>query len=129
LPWHLLLCCFLVVPAVGCIEPAGDDDTETVPDDDDTSAGDDDSASSDDDDSKPGDDDAGDDDTGDDDDSQAASSAPAGQVMCAAGGRVSGKGFSGVVCLGPVDLASGESASSADGSLTWHPGPTTRLAP
>ncbi len=74
------------------------------------------------------DDDTGDDDTGDDD-TVAASSAPAGQSLCAAGGRVSGKGLSGVICLSPVDLSSGARSSNSDGSLTWYAGPTTRIAP
>ncbi len=126
--WVVLLCSLLTVPLVSCIEGGGDDDdTATTPDDDDTTGtDDDDSASGDDDDTSAGDDDTGDD---DDDDSQAAASAPSGQTLCAAGGRVSGKGISGVVCLGPVDLAAGSTSQSADGSLVWHPGPITRIAP
>ena len=123
---YLLLALWVAVPLGGCIAGGGDDDdTSAIPDDDDTTGtDDDDSASGDDDDTS-----AGDDDTGDDDDSQAAASAPAGQTLCAAGGRVSGKGISGVVCLGPVDLAAGSTSQSADGSLVWHPGPITRIAP
>jgi len=124
LPWVLLLCSVLTLPLVSCIEDGDDDDSSPISDDDDSAAGDDDTGDDD-----TGDDDTGDDDTGDDDDSVASSAAPAGQALCAAGGRVSGEGLSGVVCLGPVDLASGERATSADGSLTWLPGPTSRIAP
>jgi hypothetical protein len=113
-----------------CIEGGGDDDdTSVVPDDDDTVGADDDDSAGDDDDTAGDDDTADDDDTGDDDDSVAAAPAPPGQTLCAAGGRVSGKGVSGVICLGPVDLASGGSSQSADGSLVWQPGPITRIAP
>jgi len=122
----LLLALILSLSLSGCIAGGGDDDdTAAIPDDDDTAGDDDDSASGDDDDTSGDDDDT----SGDDDDSQAASSAPSGQTLCAAGGRVSGKGISGVVCLGPVDLAAGSTSQSADGSLVWHPGPITRVAP
>ncbi len=126
----LLLALILSLSLSGCIAGGDDDDdTSAVPDDDDTAGDDDDdSASGDDDDTSTGDDDD-DTSTGDDDDSQAAASAPSGQTLCAAGGRVSGKGISGVVCLSPVDLAAGSTSQSADGSLVWHPGPITRIAP
>ncbi len=124
---HLFLALLLTLPLSGCMTSGVDDDDTSVSDDDDTSASDDDdSASGDDDDTSAGDDDTS---TGDDDDSQAAASAPSGQTLCAAGGRVSGKDISGVVCLSPVDLAAGSTSQSADGSLVWHPGPITRIAP
>ena len=59
----------------------------------------------------------------------AAAPAPPGQTLCAAGGRVSGERISGVVCLSPVDMAAGATATSADGSLIWQPGPIRRIAP
>jgi len=126
-----LLAVGYILSLTACIQGGGDDDdTSVVPDDDDTGGSDDDDSAGDDDDIGGDDDDtAGDDDTGDDDDSVAATPAPPGQTLCAAGGRVSGNGVSGVICLGPVDLASGGSAQSADGSLVWYPGPITRIAP
>jgi|GEM_PF-5554164 len=116
---HLFLALLFTLPLSACMTSVSDDDDTSVSDDDDTSASDDDDSSS-------GDDD---DTAGDDDDSQAAAPAPPGQTLCAAGGRVSGEGISGVVCLSPVDMAAGITATSADGSLIWQPGPITRIAP
>ena len=94
-----------------------------TPDDDDD-ASDDDDATSDDDDT------ADDDDSGADDDDSAPPPPPAppGNTLCASGGPVSGNGITGVICTGPVDLASGATATSADGSIVWHPGPIRRIA-
>jgi len=122
--WLLLLFSALSFTLGGCLGPGDDDDDTSASDDDDSATGDDDTGDDD-----TGDDDTGDDDTGDDDDSIASSSAPAGQALCAAGGKVSGEGLSGVICLAPVELSSGATASSADGTVTWHPGPITRITP
>jgi len=101
----------------------------TTPNDDDDAADDDDSATGDDDDATDDDDAADDDDATDDDDSAAPPPpAPPGSTLCGSGGPVSGNGISGVICTSPVEISSGATASSADGSIVWHPGPIRRIA-
>jgi hypothetical protein len=85
---------------------------------------DDDDDASDDDDTADDDDSAGD----DDDSAPPPPPPPPGNTLCASGGPVSGNGITGVICTGPVDLASGATATSADGSIVWHPGPIRRIA-
>ena len=133
LPCSIFVALWMCFGMVACAETSpDDDDTEPSPDDDDTAPGDDDTAPGDDDSATDDDDTTADDDdstAADDDDSQAAAPAPPGQTLCAAGGRVSGEGISGVICLSPLDMAAGRTATSADGSLVWHPGPIRRIAP
>ena len=48
-----------------------------------------------------------------------------GSAWCAAGGSVSGGGYTGTFCLAPVDLAAGTVATG--GGYTWQPGPVVLL--
>ncbi|MEE2829052.1 MAG: hypothetical protein VX498_07685, partial [Myxococcota bacterium] len=83
-------------------------------------------SSADDDDSSADDDDS----SADDDDSAPPPiPPPPGSTLCASGGPVSGTGITGVICTGPVDAASGPTATSASGDIVWHPGPIHRIAP
>lgn len=52
--------------------------------------------------------------------------APQGFAFCAAGGRVTGATHSGVICLGPLDVAGGLVEGS---SHTWQAGPIYVIAP
>jgi len=115
-----LLAMGFLVALPACGTTPNDDDDAT--DDDDTT--DDDDSSSDDDDSSSDDDDA----TDDDDSAAPPPPAPPGNTLCGSGGPVSGKGISGVICTSPVEISSGATATSADGSIVWHPGPIRRIA-
>ncbi len=48
-----------------------------------------------------------------------------GSAWCAAGGTVTGGGYTGTFCLAPVDLAAGTVATG--GGYTWQPGPVVLL--
>ena len=50
-----------------------------------------------------------------------------GGVFCSAGGSVSGNNISGSYCMGPVDIAPGNTSTS--GNLTWQPGPVVKISP
>lgn len=52
--------------------------------------------------------------------------APEGFAFCAAGGRVSGSGYSATLCLGPMDAGIGQVQS---GGYTWQAGPIFILDP
>ena len=53
--------------------------------------------------------------------------APEGFAFCAAGGFVESLDYSGIMCLGPMDVGAG--MSGGNGSPTWQAGPIYILAP
>ncbi len=115
---RLLAFSFLVVSA--CADPFG----KTDPDDPDHDTAGTDSAGGD---TAGGNDtaDSGDTSTDTGPDTGASEVVVPGSAGCAAGGTVTGGGYTGTFCLAPVDLAAGTVATG--GGYTWQPGPVVLL--